>query len=271
MPYPVQKIPPASAPTIWLAIALTTIAAACGQQEGPSDAAETLAVDSDGGSDSKECDRPYAAGPTPTTATNIDPTVCFRGAPPAPGEAIAELPMPDASCCADQTPIFFKPGQPVPPATLTVELGTSNSKTGAFVPYAAGQWLRIAHGKQGGIHVDAAFRVALAGEEAPKVKMQVFARGHFECKESAIGNSPIVWVRQDAELDFGYTNASPIKPGVQVRFPVTGGYWYRYCGIWLDLRLAVRHPGSGAWGHTSTMVRLYDGVLPKNGHKVPPP
>jgi len=216
-----------------------------------------------------DCSLPYAAEETPASADEIDPTVCFRGQPPGAGEPVKQLAMPFAECCTKSSPIFFKPGQPMPAPSLVVELGTSNPQTGAFVPYEQGQWLRIVHGKQGGIHVDAAIRVVLPGEDRAKVKMQIFATGHFECKESAVGNSPIIWVRPDAELDEGYTNASPVKPGVEVRFPVTGFYWYQYCGIWLDLRAAVRHPDSGAWGHTSRMVRLFDGVMPK-GTTTPP-
>lgn len=231
-----------------------------GEDDSAADSTADSAADSGGDMAQAHCELPYAAGPTPVTVTAVDPEVCFRGNPPGPDAIVFDLPQPDPACCAERPPAFFKAWETVPAPTLSVELGTSNSKTGGFIPYEDGQWLHIVHGKQGGIHVDAAVRVVLPAEEAPKVKLQVLATGHFECKETAAGNSPTIWVRPDADLDHGYTNASTTQPGVEVRFPVAGGLWYRYCGIWMELGVAVRIPASQQWGRSVRMVRLYDGV-----------
>jgi hypothetical protein len=243
-------------PELALAIVLVVLGlAACGQPDEDGDTgANDAGVDSGstaetstaGDASKQQCDLPYAVAKRPSSKAEIDPTVCFRGAPPSVDAEVATLPRPDPACCAPVKPLFFKGDALTPEPTLQV------------IPYEEGRWVPIITGVQGGIHVDAAVRVVLAGETAPKVKLQIQARGYFGCKEAAVGNAPVIWVRPDADLDQGYTNASPFKAGVEVRFPVTAALWYQYCGIWLELRMAVLHPASGKWGQTATMVRLYD-------------
>ncbi len=260
-------------PEIALAIvlvALVLVACSSSAEDGDTsandagaDSGSTAETSTAGDASKLQCDLPYAVAKRPASKAEIDPTVCFRGAPPSVDAKVATLPMPDPACCAPVKPLFFKGDAAPPEPTLQVELGVSNPLTGGFIPYEQGRWVPIITGVQGGIHVDAAVRVVLADETAPKVKLQIQARGYFGCKEAAVGNAPVIWVRPDADLDQGYTNASPFKAGVEVRFPVTAALWYQYCGIWLELRMAVLHPASGKWGETATMVRLYDVKPPK--------
>lgn len=83
------------------------------------------ALADDAGPDTRSavCDFPYAAGPTPQSRDEVDPTVCFHLAPPGPDDEVAELPMPDPSCCERGRPLFHKGDGHSPPSTLTVELG----------------------------------------------------------------------------------------------------------------------------------------------------
>ncbi len=209
------------------------------------------------------CDDPYAVGATPANRSELDETVCFFESPPGPGDQIAELPMPDASCCKRPRPLFFKGDGPVPAPTLQVELGTSSPTTGNFVPWKQGLWVPMEYGNNGGsagFHISVAFRVVLPGHDEAKVKLKVQARGNFACKETAFGVSPVIWVRQDGELDEGYTNASPLKSGMRVAFAVKQNMWFQYCGIWVDMHLAVQDVSTGAWGEASRMVRTYQSI-----------
>ncbi len=204
------------------------------------------------------CDDPYQFGTTPASIEEVDPTVCFYEKPPGPDEQVADLPMPDASCCERPPPLFFKDDDPAHEPTLELELGRSDPLTGAFVPWQQGQWVPVKFGPGPPyVAVLTAFRVVLPTETAAKVKLFVQARGYFNCKETAFGTSPVVWVRQDGELEEGYTNASPVAADMQVRFPVHPGSFYKYCGIWMEMRVAVLEPVSGAWGTGSVMVRTY--------------
>jgi len=209
------------------------------------------------------CDDRYRYGAIPSSAGELDPTVCFYGKPPGPEATVADLPMPDASCCERPTPLFFKADEPAPEPTLKVELGRSDPKTGRFVPWQPGQWAPLRYAPAtAGFHIRAAFRVVLPGQTAPKVKLKVQAQGHFECKVAAQGTTPIIWIRRDADVRYGYTNASPVSWGLILRIPTSTGSWYRYCGIWLEVRVAVKEPASGAWGEASHLVRTYQS-LPK--------
>lgn len=166
--------------------------------------------------------------------------------------------MPEANCCVRPRPLFFKGHSPLPVPTLQLELGRSATGSGAFVPWEQGEWAPIRYGSNVGFHVTVALRVALPGETAAKVKLKVQARGNFECNETAAGAAPVDWLHQDMEWDDAYTNADALSGGIWVRFPVSRDLSFRYCGIWLEIYVAVQEPASGAWGEGSRMVRLYD-------------
>ncbi len=193
----------------------------------------------------------------PSDAGDTTPGYCFVG-PPAADAFVMDVPSPKDCPCPPDPPTAFFGTEPIPPAKLVVELGVGDDTTGAFKPYADGDWVPITHGPQGGVHVWAAFRVALAGAKDPKVKMQTRATSFVACALAGTGNTAIVYATPDAALPGSYTNASAAMPGIQVVFPIWGNESSAYCGQWLELRMQVRDSVSGAWGEVRRTVRLYD-------------
>ena len=193
----------------------------------------------------------------PSDAGDTTPGYCFVG-PPAADAYVMDVPSPKDCPCPPDPPTVLFGADPIPPAKLVVELGVGDDTTGAFKPYADGDWVPITHGPQGGVHVWAAFRVALAGAKDPKVKIQTRATSLVACALAGTGNTAIVYATPDAALPGSYTNASAAMPGIQVVFPIWGNESSAYCGQWLELRMQIRDTVSGAWGEVRRTVRLYD-------------
>lgn len=193
----------------------------------------------------------------PYDAGDITAGFCFVGAPPAADAFVMDVPSPKDCPCPPDPPVQFFGAAPIPPATLVVELGAGDDSTGTFKPYADGDWVPIAHGPQGGIHVWAAFRVPLASKEA-KVKIQTRANSTIGCSLAGTGNTAVAYAAPDAAVPGTYTNASLAMPGIQVVFPSWGSESSAYCGQWLELRMQIRDVASGAWGEVRRTVRLYD-------------
>ena len=179
---------------------------------------------------------------------------CFHGAPPSPDAYVADIPEPSSAQCQWTAPKFFPDKAPAP--SLKVEVGTHDPATGAFVPYSDGQWLPMVHGPQGGFHVFAAIRVQLPGQSAAVVKMQSEAIGWIDCKEVALGQQPVIFVKPDK--GGGYTTATLSHAGTLVIFPVQSKDSWQYCGKWIELMVRVKDVVSGAWGQTHLTVRLFD-------------
>jgi len=193
----------------------------------------------------------------PSDAGDTTPGICFVGLPAADAYVV-DVPSPKNCACAPEPPVALFGADPIPPAKLVVELGAGDEKTGAFKPYADGDWVPITHGPQGGVHVWAAFRVALAGTADAKAKIQTHATSRIGCSLAGTGNMTVAYATPDATLPGTYTNASLAMPGIQVVFPVWGSESSAYCGQWLDLRMQIRDAASGQWGEVQRTVRLYD-------------
>lgn len=192
---------------------------------------------------------------------------CFD-ALPAADAAVADLPAPDAATCSlPPGPIgaWTGPdGAAMGPPTLAVEVGVSDAKTGAFVPYIDGQWLPIVHGNQGGIHVWAAVRVALPDLTEVKAVVEVHGQLRMDCAvcSEPFPTSPKLKVHADELAPGTFTSASGGAPGLTVIFqPGPTGKQAdsgHYCGRWLLLVFEARLPGQAAWGRAVRAVRLYD-------------
>ena len=215
------------------------------------------------GSDAESC--PQDAGAYPVDVVGELPAgLCFVGASPAADAFVLDVPAPSDCTCAPDPPTFFG-SDPIAAPTLSPELGYGDAATGAFVPYADGDWAPITHGPQGGIHVWAAFRAAIAGATEPKIKVMTRATSTIGCALAGVNLTTAVLATPDAAVLGTYTNASAVAPGLQVAFPVWGGQSAAYCGQWLELHMQIRDPVSGAWGEVKRTVRLYDTSMSLGG------
>lgn len=195
--------------------------------------------------------------------TGMSPSKCPLGGPPAPGE-VDPLPAPDAGCCP-ATVSFSESEPPLPPPSLEVEIGSWDDSVGVFTPYTDGGWAAIEVGPQGMFHVWTSLRVKLPAMTGGKRMVQVRGRGYDGCvyvAGSFISKVPLIpepgetgrWV---------YANGD--NPGFQTVFGYGPWHACRFCGHWLDLRVAVREEGAAAWGEGRVRIRTWLAALPKLG------
>ena len=199
-----------------------------------------------------------ASPPLPTDATEGHRTACWTGAPPAADALVADVPLPAAACPPVPSPLFV--GEPVPAATLVVELGFAAPPAGAFAPLADGAWRPIDHGVQGGMHVATGIRVTIPGQQAAKVQAHIHATATLNCAPVATTSIPARWLVQAAGAADAYTDVIPSGPPLWLIFPEPGTKSAQYCDRWLRLHVEVRIRGTAQWGQASATVRLYDGV-----------
>jgi len=198
------------------------------------------------------------------------PQLCFAFAPPGPDALVADIPEPDAAACSDIVapalpweviagPDVAPPqggGTGVGPPTLDIEIGVADAQTGAFVPYVDGQWVPIIHGAQGGVHVWGAFRVALDGITGQKIQLDCQGRTYIDCENTGTSFESKTFAHPDDTKPGTWTNAQQTKPGLTVAFGSKEAT--PYCGLWIVLRVEVRHQQSNRWGMAEKVLRLYD-------------
>ncbi len=268
---------------VWLAV--TLLYAGCGEP-APDTAAVTdsgpdAAADSDADSSgfslcSTGADPPdLCAACTPDKAelmkvvtedpcTAAHPELCSVGGPPAPGIA-NPLPAPDFGCC--EAPIDFFPNQQTnpPPPTLDIEIGRWDPVAKTFEPFEDGGWAELEIGPQGMFHVWTSARLKLPGVTGKLRTARVRARGFDGCKLVAGNSMPKI----SLEPEPGDTGKWVYSPTKNAGWVTVFGYgpWHacRYCGHWLDLRVAVRDVETGAWGEGKVRVRTYLKALPQLG------
>jgi len=191
-------------------------------------------------------------------------TACFVGGPPGPGDKILEVAKPNIACPTFDEPFIGSPGDKLGKATLKVEIGAADPKTGAFVPYKDGEFVPIRPGAQPGFHVWAAFRVHLPGTTASKGQLEAQARGLVDCKIIGLGALPNYYAAKDAQVAGAYSYQSKLTPGMTVIFQQTETWMSpQWCGKWLDLRVQVRDVANQKWGKAQVLVRIWDGVAKK--------
>ncbi len=242
-------------------------AAAASVDASPSADAMPLCTDNAPAADlCAPCTADKAHLPVPQTGNpcaDMKPSKCSVGGPPAAGIA-APLPAPVASCCPAKVD-FFSDGETPSPPTLTVEIGSWDDSVGVFTPYVDGGWVGLEIGPQGMFHVYVSVRVKLSGPMSPYRTVRVLARGYDGCLHIAGNSMP----KLNLEPEPGDTGLWTFQPGSTPGFMAVFGYgpWHacRYCGHWLDLRVAVRDLESGQWGEGKVRVRTWLMALPKLG------
>lgn len=195
-----------------------------------------------------------APPPCPPAAA---PVACYHRCQPAADAPAPAAPKP-AACAEEIAGLGWATGDGKPPGppTLAVEIGAANPDTGAFEPYADGQWAPIVEGIQGGVHVWAAVRLPATGATA-KQMIEIAGRGYIDCNvvATALGGTGKTYALPDPHAPGTVSNASKLVPGVPIAFASPNSA--AYCGQWLRLVVEARRANSAAWGRASVWLRLW--------------
>ena len=180
----------------------------------------------------------------------LDPAVCRVGTAPTPADVMTPLPEPAPACCPSTAE--FGDWTPTGAPTLGLEVGTMDPESLVFVPYQQRQWAPLVIGPQGMFHVWAGVRFSLPGAPVESVKFTLVARGLDGCNEVMTTTFTLA------------AYPDPAQPGVYVTpvdvtllFPYGPLQACRFCGQWLDLRVAIHPAGADAWGEVQRSLRLY--------------
>jgi len=185
---------------------------------------------------------------------------CYVGSPPDETTNVPPRPAPDPECC--DLKLSFHPegdasGVPTTKPTLELELGTWDHCAQRFLPYKDHQWTELATAGQGLFHVHASVRVKLPGRTGKHANVQFVAAGLDGCAPAASGFIGQLQLKPDPEKADWWTYRQGKRPGVFVIFKPEACQACRYCGHWVDLRVAVRDNTNGAWGEASVVLRTY--------------
>ncbi len=226
------------------------------------------------------------AGVTATCSACTEPTVplaqtltcacyqlpddCFVGNPPDDKAEVPARPGPDPACCTGKLSFDqdrLPRGIPATEPTLEVEVGAWDKCAQRFVPYQDRQWTELVMGSQGLFHVHASVRVHLPDVKTPFAHVQMVAAGLDGC--TPIAQAFVGELRLDPDPEksgWWVYKGNGGRRGVFVVFPkdVDGCQACRFCGHWLDLRVAVKHSTTEAWGESRRSMRTYlKGVAPE--------
>ena len=193
---------------------------------------------------------------------------CFYGNPPSLDASAADVPQP-AACSWAAVDVGMEAPDKV--AKLQVEMGDYDDD-GNWHTLNDGDWVPLLHGSQGKLMVYANFRVFLPGQTAQLWMVKAQADAKIDCLQVATSTpgtalTPFVVPAVDAGA---YSNVTPDHPGFVTVFDALPKDSAKFCGKWLQLRLAVgdyQNPTVKNWGQTVRTVRLYDStvVTPFNG------
>jgi hypothetical protein len=209
------------------------------------------------------CTQPtIALAETVTCACYELPKDCYVGAPPDASVKVPNRPGPAPACCSAK--LSFDPkghadGIPTTKPGLEIELGRWDKCAQRFVPYQNKQWTELVMGSQGLFHVHAGLRVHLPGRTGNFAYVQLVAAGLDGCVPTARAFAAEMQLSPDPDKADWWVFKQQNRRGKFTIFPkeIEACQACRFCGRWLDLRVAVRDNTTGAWGEASVLVRTY--------------